>query len=177
MGQRVSCCKCSNVRSDYDNELESINPRTVDFFSFENQKYQAKIVEVTDSTKVIFIFLWNDSPIKLRGRIHGYACPESSSTATVSARRNLQLASQKCTDYLNSLVGPKDDEEAIVNIKIIKAIEDGHYLIEVNLPDGTSVLNSMLGFGAKSFYGSKSDKGPDFTTEELKKIIERVVEN
>jgi hypothetical protein len=171
MGCKLSACKKSRLRDDDEDELDYIDGKSVEFFTFEGKTFRSKVLDVVDSNNIIFMFLYEDIPIKLRGRIYGYACPENSTTSISTMRKTLSEAAQKCKDHLNELIGPIDDSYSIVNVKILKELENGNYLIEVNLCGGGSVLKAMMDFGAKSYYGGAGAKKPDFSSEELRKII------
>jgi endonuclease YncB( thermonuclease family) len=155
-------------------ELKDLKYDDVDYFSFKNMEFYAKIVDVYDGDTCTVIFKFHDEIVKFKCRCIGYDSPEMKPSKTISDDVRLILISNahKSKNYfINQLTSididpnteylKKETKELLNNNKKIIKIKThdwdkyGRLLTEFYNDKGECVNDLMI----KNCYGYAYDGG------------------
>ena len=97
----MGLCQSSSSVNTYD--LNSLDD-TIELFSLENQKFEAKIVRVYDGDTCFAAFIWNNKPVKFKIRMENYDSPEMKPLLSLKNRDEEIEAGKKAKSELERLI-------------------------------------------------------------------------
>lgn len=149
----MGICQSNNSVNTYDlNRLDD----TIELFSLDKQKFEAKIVRVYDGDTCFAAFIWNKKPVKFKIRMEGYDSPEMKPLLSQSNRDKEIESAKKAKSELERLVLNK-----IITLECGKWDKYGRLLAKIYVKENNNILNVnelMIknGFGVPYDGGTKT---------------------
>ena len=130
------------TRNINKHKLNKIDVKTTHFFSFDNHKCYAKVVDIYDGDTCTLLFLWKNNPIKIRCRMKGYDSPEMKPSLNNPNREMIKEKAHAAKEALMKYVNYSND--SIVFAEFEKFDKYGRPLVTLFNSNNVNINDIMI---------------------------------